>query len=191
MIFHKGAKYYTIAKIIEGEILKSIGFFPKWSDLCRKLGTFSRKSLFYDLKIYVMESKRQRQVAEMCKRNFSIILQQEGSYIYGPEALVTVTSVKMSPDMGLANIYLSVYNIEDKQNVLLMMEQEYSRIKGLFHFRIKKHVRRMPNYRLFLDDTLDEMWRLNHLFNKLEEDNQLGSKNSEDESPESTEKEEA
>ena len=138
-----------------------------------------------------MESKRQRQVAEMVKRNFSIILQQEGSYIYGPEALVTVTSVKMSPDMGLANIYLSIYNMEDKQNVLLLMEKEYSRIKGLFHYRIKKHVRRMPNYRLFIDDTLDEMWRLNSLFDKLEADNQLGDKKSEEQKSDFTEGEEA
>lgn len=122
-----------------------------------------------------MESKRQRQVAEMVKRHFSIILQQEGSYIYGPEALVTVTNVKMSPDMGLANIYLSVYNMENKQNVLLLMEEQYYRVKQLFHARMKKHVRRMPNFRLYLDDTLDEMWRLNSLFDKLESENQMGS----------------
>jgi len=128
-----------------------------------------------------MESKRQRQVAEMVKRHFSIILQQEGSYIYGPEALVTVTNVKMSPDMGLANIYLSVYNMENKQNVLLLMEEQYHRIKQLFHGRMRKHVRRMPNFRLFLDDTLDEMWRLNSLFDKLESDNQMGSRESDGE----------
>ena len=56
-----------------------------------------------------MESKRQKQVAELIKRNFGTLLQQEGAYIYGSEALVTVTSVKMSPDMSLAKIYLSVY----------------------------------------------------------------------------------
>ena len=123
-----------------------------------------------------MESKRQKQIGEMVKRHFSVILQQEGSYIYGAEALVTVTNVKMTPDMGLANIYLSIFNIEDKQNVLLLMEQQYHRIKPLFHSRMKRHVRRMPNFKLYIDDTLDEMWRLNEVFDKLESDNQMGTK---------------
>ncbi len=56
------------------------------------------------------ESKRQLQVAETIKRNFGIVLQQEGSYIYGSEVLVTVTSVKLTPDFSQAKIYLSVYN---------------------------------------------------------------------------------
>ncbi|MEL6941413.1 MAG: ribosome-binding factor A, partial [Bacteroidota bacterium] len=75
-----------------------------------------------------MKSKRQLQVAEQIKRNFGIILQQEGSYIYGVETLVTVTSVKMSPDFGIAKIYLSVYNTEDKQSVILLMEEQYPRL---------------------------------------------------------------
>ena len=56
------------------------------------------------------ETKRMLQVGELVKRNISIVLQQEGSYYYGTEALVTVTSVKMSSDMGIAKVYLSIYN---------------------------------------------------------------------------------
>ena len=56
------------------------------------------------------ESKRQLQISEVIRRNFSAVLQQEGGYIYGTEALVTVTTVKVTPDLSLAKIYLSVYN---------------------------------------------------------------------------------
>ena len=122
-----------------------------------------------------MESKRQRQVAEVVKRNFGILLQQEGSYIYGTDAFVTVTGVKISPDLNIAKIYLSVYNIEDKQNVILEMEQEYSRLRSSLANRIRKHVRRIPELQFYLDDTLDEMYRLNQLFTRLREDDQLGS----------------
>ena len=121
-----------------------------------------------------MASKRQNQIAEVVKRNFSMLLQQEGSYIYGSEALVTVTNVKMSPDLGIAKIYLSVYNIEDKQNVILEMEENYTRLRQGLAYRIKRHVRRIPNLSFYLDDTLDEMYRLNELFNKLHEENQMG-----------------
>ncbi len=122
-----------------------------------------------------METKRQKQVAELVKRNFSIVLQQEGSYIYGSQALVTVTQVVMSPDMSLAKIYLSVYNQENKQEVILEMENELIRLKQALAYRIKKHLRRIPDINFYLDDTLDEMYRLNHLFNELHEANQMGT----------------
>jgi len=46
-------------------------------------------------------SKRNLQVAEIIKRNFGTVLQQEGSYIYGTGILVTVTSVKLTPDFSI------------------------------------------------------------------------------------------
>lgn len=122
-----------------------------------------------------MESKRQLQVAETIKRNFGQVLQSEGAYIYGTEPFVTVTSVKMSPDMSIAKIYLSVYNIEDKQNVILQMEEDYLRLRGALAHRIKRHVRRIPEVQFYLDDTLDEMWRLNQLFDKIEDEDERPS----------------
>ncbi len=122
-----------------------------------------------------METKRQKQVAELIRRNFGHILQQEGSYIYGAEALVTVTSVKMTPDFGVAKIYLSVYNRENKQAVILELETQTRRLRQSLAYRIKKHVRRIPHISFYLDDTLDEMYRLNNLFDKLDDDNQLGT----------------
>ena len=82
----------------------------------------------------------------------------------------------MSPDLGQAKIYLSVYNTENKQAVLLMMEEErFTLRQGLAH-RIRSHVRKIPDISFFLDDTLDEMFRVDTLFKKLEEDGQMGSK---------------
>ncbi len=121
-----------------------------------------------------MESKRQRQIAELVKRNFGALLQQEGGYIYGHEALVTVTSVKMTPDLSLAKIYLSVYNTENKQAVMLQMEEMQHHLKQIFAQRVRRHMRRIPDIQFYLDDTLDEMYRLNALFDRLESENQLG-----------------
>lgn len=117
-----------------------------------------------------MENKRQKQVAELIKRNFGMVLQQEGSYIYGTEAFVTTTSVKVSPDFGIAKIYLSVYNIEDKHNVILSMEAEKNVLKNALAQRIRKHVRKIPDVNFYLDDTLDEMHKLNQLFDNINND---------------------
>ncbi len=117
-----------------------------------------------------MASKRQSQVASTVKRNFSVVLQQEGTYVYGVEPLVTVTNVVMTPDMGEAKIYLSVYNVEDKQTVILQMEDNLTRLRQLLAQRIRKHVRRIPYISVYLDDTLDEMYRLNDLFDRMKDD---------------------
>ena len=120
------------------------------------------------------ESKRQLQVAELLRRNFSLVLQQEGGYIYGSDVLVTVTKVKISPDLGSCKIYLSVYNTENKQAVILQLEEEYRKLKQELSQRVRKQVRRIPEFDMYLDDTLDEMYRLNNLFNKLHQEKQMG-----------------
>ena len=120
------------------------------------------------------ESKRQLQVAELLRRNFSLVLQQEGGYIYGSEVLVIVTNVEISPDFGSCKIYLSVYNTENKQAVILQLEEEYPRLKQELAQRVRKQVRRIPEFSMYLDDTLDEMYKLNHLFDKLHQDDQMG-----------------
>lgn len=122
-----------------------------------------------------METVRQKQVAELVKRNFSLVLQEIGAYIYGSEPFVTVTQVKMTPDLNDAKIYLSVYNIEHKQGVLLELEEELPRLKQSLAQRLRRQLRRMPDIYLFLDDTLDEMYRVDELFLRLHAENQMGS----------------
>ena len=118
-----------------------------------------------------METKRQLQVAETIKRNFSIVLQQEGPYVYGNEVLVSVTMVNMSPDLGIAKIYLSVFNTINKQEVMIMLEQAMHRLRQQLYHRIRKQVRRMPEVQIYVDDALDEMDKLNHLFDKMNSKN--------------------
>lgn len=128
-----------------------------------------------------METKRQKQVAELVKRNFSMVLQQEGSLIYGNQVMVTVTNVKMSPDLNLARVYLSIFNTDNKQAVILEMEDNHSRLQQTLAQRLRRHVRRVPNVDFYLDDTLDEMYRLNDIFDRLHQEKQMGD---EEEKPE-------
>ena len=121
-----------------------------------------------------METKRQRQIGELVKRNFSIVLQEEGVYIFGAEPLVTVTEVKMTPDLGLAKIYLSIWNTENKQAVLMLLAEEQSSLRqGLGH-RLRRQVRRIPAIEFYLDETLDEMFKVDALFDRLHEEKQMG-----------------
>jgi ribosome-binding factor A len=131
-------------------------------------------------------TKRQRQVAEMLRRNLSAVLQQEGTYIYG-NALVTVTNIVLTPDMLNAKIYLSIYNTENKQAVLLMMREEKNRLQQGLAQRVRNQMRRVPRIAFYEDDTMDEMYRINDLFKKLEDEDQLGRNRSEEEEEEEEE----
>jgi ribosome-binding factor A len=113
-----------------------------------------------------MANKRNLQVAETIKRNMGMVFFQEGPYIY-EDALVTVTNVKLSPDMGQAKIYLSVYNTENKLAVLQLIEQQTHRLRQLLAHRIRKHARRIPVIHFYIDEMLDEMYKLNELFDNI------------------------
>ncbi len=120
-----------------------------------------------------MEKKRQLQFSQVIKRNFGLVLFDMGRNIY-EEALVTVTNVKTSPDFGQSKIYLSVYNTEDKLSVIQLLDKNKHILKAELARRIRKHVRRIPHIDFYLDETLDEMYRLNALFADLKATNQLG-----------------
>ena len=126
-----------------------------------------------------METKRQSQVAELVRRNFGLVLQQQGTNIYGAQVLVTVTTVKMSPDLTLAKIYLSVFNTEHKQEPLLLLQEEIVKLRHELGQRIRKLVRIIPEISFYLDDTLDEMFRIDAMMRKLESEGQMGEEEKE------------
>ncbi|MFT5998009.1 MAG: ribosome-binding factor A [Neolewinella sp.] len=126
-----------------------------------------------------MESKRQRQVAEMIKRNFSIVLQQEGSYVYGAQPLVTVTEVHPTPDLSQCKIYVSIWNTDDKQAVIMQMNQDHQRLKAGLAHRVRRHIRRIPDISFFIDETLDEINRVDTMFDKLYDEDQMPNKDEE------------
>lgn len=117
-----------------------------------------------------MESIRQKQVGELIRRYFGMILTEEGSNIYGRDKLVTITDVKMTPDLLIAKVYISVYGTENKQEVILLMDDNLTRLRQALAGKIGKQMRRMPEVEFFLDDTVDEMYRVEALLNRIGED---------------------
>ena len=126
-----------------------------------------------------MESKRQSQVAELIRRNFSYVMQEEAPNICGHSVMVTVSHIRMSPDLNLARIYLSVFGTENKQEPILLLKEELVSLRSKLAQRIKKQVRNIPAIAIYLDDTVDEMYRVDALLKQLEDDGQFGTKEEE------------
>lgn len=118
----------------------------------------------------IMESIRQKQVGELIRRYFGMILTETGTNIYGRGKLVTVTDVKMTPDLLVAKIYISVYGTEDKPEVMIQLEDAHTLLRQALAAKIGKQMRRMPDLEFFLDDTIDEMYRVEALLNRVNEE---------------------
>lgn len=121
-----------------------------------------------------METIRQKQISALIQREFSNILREQGTYLYA-DAMVTVTRVRMTPDMGMARIYLSIFNSDNREEVLLAMNVEKFKLRHALSLRIRNQMRKMPDIEMFIDDTLDEVQKLDKLFDDIKKmDEELG-----------------
>ncbi len=116
-----------------------------------------------------MDSIRQRKVAELIKTQLSEIFQRQGYYTL-KGSLVTITEVRVTPDLLEAKIFLSIYNAKNKQEILDALEEHHREIKKLLGNKMAKQLRRIPEIEFLLDDTLEEVFKLEALFNKIKKD---------------------
>jgi ribosome-binding factor A len=121
-----------------------------------------------------METKRQKQINELLRRQFSMVLLDEGTYIYD-RAMVTVTRAVVSPDLQSAKVYLSVFNTENKMEVMAAMDENIHRLRHALAGKVGKQLRKIPELKFFLDDTLDEFFRMDQILTKLRAENQMGT----------------
>ena len=113
-----------------------------------------------------METKRQKQISELLRRQFSMVLMEEGSYIFD-KAMVTVTRVVVSPDLQSAKIYLSVFNTEHKQEVMMGIEENQARLRFALSHKVGKQLRRIPELAFYLDESLDEFFKMDQLLSRF------------------------
>lgn len=118
-----------------------------------------------------MQSKRQLQVGETIRRNFSEVLLQHGYNIYN-DALVSVTNVVMSTDLSIAKIYLSLYNTNDKTATLQLIKENTPKLRNELYQRLRRQLRIMPQIAFYEDDTVDEMYRVDELFKRINNKNE-------------------
>jgi ribosome-binding factor A len=101
-----------------------------------------------------MSSIRQEKVANLVKRELSIIFQQKaGDWFLG--RFITVTTVRISPDLSVARAYLSLFTKENKEDILNDIRKESFRIRKELGGKVGKQLRIVPNLMYFLDDSLD------------------------------------
>lgn len=112
-----------------------------------------------------MESTRQNKVARLIQKDLAEIIQQLGKPVL-QNRMVTVTVVRMSPDLSLAKVYLSIFPSEKKEEFLEHLKQSLKLIRNLLGQRVKNQLRNVPELAFFLDDTLDYVEKIDQLLKK-------------------------
>ncbi len=101
-----------------------------------------------------METTRQQKVAKQLQRDLAEILQREcGDLFKG--LLLTVTTVRISPDLGYAKSYISVFPFERGEEVMQKLDQNNWMVRKLLGARIKHQLKVVPELEFFIDDSLE------------------------------------
>ena len=114
------------------------------------------------------ESIKQRQVAKLIQWALSEVFQKEAAEILNG-AMVTVSHVRMTPDLLEARAYISIFNTPDPDEIMQYIQFNNKQLRGLLGRKIKNQVRRIPELMFFRDDTLDEVMKLEALFKEIRE----------------------
>ena len=101
-----------------------------------------------------MESTRQKKVSRQLLKDLSEILQLHGRDLIGT-SFVSVTVVRVSPDLSIARVYISVFGTDDKDALLERMNKQGYAIRKKLGQRIRNQMRKVPELKFFLDDSVD------------------------------------
>ena len=112
-----------------------------------------------------MDSQRQLKVSRLLQKELGEIFQRETKIFFG-NALITVTQVRVSPDLGIAKVYVSLFNVPDNKALLELIKVHTKEIRTKLSDRIKKQVRVIPNLNFYHDDSLDYAMRIDELLKK-------------------------
>ncbi len=109
-----------------------------------------------------MATIRQEKISELIQQELSIIFQKEARNIC-LGAMVSVTIVRVAPDLSIAKVYLSIFGYKDKKAVLESVKDNKSKVKFALSQVIKKQLRKTPDLNFYLDDSLDYAMEIEQL----------------------------
>lgn len=101
-----------------------------------------------------MESTRQKKIARLLERDFSEIFQRMGKNNF-PGALLSVTKVRATPDLGIARVYISIFPLKGKDELLQYVRDNSAAIRNELAQRVRHQLRIVPELEFYIDDSLD------------------------------------
>ena len=112
-----------------------------------------------------IESTRQLKVAKEIQKVMAEVIRSKGMAAFGG-ALVSVSGVKISPDLSVAKIYVSVFPSDKAEAVMGVLEENARALRGELGSKVAKQLRIVPEISFFLDSSLDYIEHIEKLLKK-------------------------
>ena len=111
-----------------------------------------------------MQETRQNKIARLLQKELSLKFQQQTRATHG--TMVSVTRVKISPDLSICTAYLSIFPSEKGEEILANINANNKAIRYELGTRVRNQLRIIPELRFFIDDSLDYIERIDELLKK-------------------------
>ncbi len=111
-----------------------------------------------------MQETRQNRISRLLLKEWSLIFQSQTRMMHG--IMVSVTKVKISPDLSICTAYLSVFPSEKGEEILKNITANEKTIRYDLGKKVRNQLRIIPELRFFLDDSLDYLERIDELLKK-------------------------
>lgn len=111
-----------------------------------------------------METTRQNKISRLIQKELSEIFLLQTKAMNG--ILVSVSAVRISPDMSIARVYLSVFPSEKSQAIVKNINDNMKSIRYELGTRVRYQLRIIPELKFFVDDSLDYAERIDELLKK-------------------------
>lgn len=112
------------------------------------------------------EGKRQKQVAAVIQQELNDIFMRLGLNMMDG-GMVSISSVKVTPDLLEARIYLSFFKVADANAAMKKIQAQAWEVKKELTDRVKHQLRRIPVLNFYLDDTLDYVFKMEDIFKQI------------------------
>ena len=111
-----------------------------------------------------MQETRQNKIARLLQKELSQIFQEQTRSLHG--VMVSVTRVKVSPDLSICTAYLSIFPSEKGEELISNITRNEKKIRYELGTRVRYQLRIIPELRVFIDDSLDYIERIDELLKK-------------------------
>jgi ribosome-binding factor A len=108
-----------------------------------------------------METTRQNKIARLLQKELSEIFLQQAKSMQG--VLVSVSAVRISPDMSIARAYLSIFPSDKGEDIIKNVNANMKSIRFELGNRVRHQLRIIPELKFFVDDSLDYLERIDEL----------------------------
>ena len=102
-----------------------------------------------------METTRQKKISGILQKDLIAILQRLLKDSLKNTLIASVTKVKISPDLSVAKVYVSVFPVKTSKEVFELIKESKSAIRNSLGVLVKNQIRRIPELSFFLDDSLE------------------------------------